>query len=132
MKKRNASKAPTKQDAYLGERIREARLASGISQTALGELLGVSYQQVQKYEDGTNRVNGGRIGRLVTALNRPLNYFFPDATDVRLLNDPVASAFMATKDGQKIAAKYPRIASSKARRAVMDLIDELTTENANG
>jgi transcriptional regulator with XRE-family HTH domain len=130
-KKRNASKAPTKQDAYLGQRIREARIATGMTQTELGELIGVSYQQIQKYEDGHNRVNGGRIGTLVTALNRPLSYFFPDATDVRSIADPIASAFMATKDGQKIATKFPRM-PMRAKRAVMDLIDVLSTENVNG
>jgi transcriptional regulator with XRE-family HTH domain len=132
MKKRNASKAPTKQDTYLGERIREARIAAGMSQKDLGEMLGVSYQQIQKYEDGHNRVNGGRIGALVTALNRPLNYFFPNATDVRYAADPLMAAMLTSKDGQELARNYSRLASPADRRLARDLISRLAKENVNG
>jgi transcriptional regulator with XRE-family HTH domain len=131
MKKRNSSKAPTKQDTYLGERIREARIASGISQKDLGEMLGVSYQQIQKYEDGHNRVNGGRIGRLVTALNRPLDYFFPGATDVRATAEPAVSQFLASKDGRWIAERWFRM-SQPARSALRGVVSELVKEQDHG
>lgn len=121
---RNAAKVPTREDVYFGERIKEARIANDMQQKALAELIGVSYQQLQKYESGENRVNGARIKLLVTALNRPLTYFLPNITDVRAYSDPVVSAFMATKDGHLIAAKFPRIASVKMRRAILDMIDE--------
>ena len=131
-KNRNAAKVPTKEDVYFGERIKEARIAKGMGQKDLADLIGVSYQQLQKYESGENRVNGARIKLLVSALNRPLTFFLPDATDVRAYADPVVSSFMATKDGHAIAMKFPRITSIKARRAVMDLIDELTAGGSHG
>jgi hypothetical protein len=57
-----------------------------------------------------------------------MNYFLPNVTDVRAHSDPIVSAFLATKDGQTIAKKFPRIASSRMRRALIDIIDDLTTE----
>ena len=63
--------------------MREARIANGQSMKDLADLIGCSWQQVQKYEIGFNRVNGARFDLLVTALRRPMNYFFPNATDVR-------------------------------------------------
>ena len=102
-----SARTPTDHDRYMGERIREARLAAGMSQEQLAELLGTSYQQVQKYESGANRVTGARIERLVSALNRPLYYFFPNVTDVRAA--PTVSAFLASKEGQKLSSLWPRL-----------------------
>jgi transcriptional regulator with XRE-family HTH domain len=99
----------TEFDQYVGERIREARLDIKMSQKELGELLGVSFQQVQKYETGANRVSGGRFERLVTALRRPLTYFFPSATDVRSTADPIMSQFISTKRGLDMAKNFPRL-----------------------
>lgn len=105
----NTSKATTSVDRYMGERIREARLAAKMSQHDLAELLGVSYQQVQKYEHGTNRVNGGRISLLVTALNRPITFFLPDVTDVRSNVDPMLSKFLTSPEGLEIASNFFRL-----------------------
>jgi transcriptional regulator with XRE-family HTH domain len=112
-------------DRQIGERIREARIACGMSQGALGDLIGVSYQQVQKYESGHNRINGARIGNLVTALNRPLAYFFPDATDVRFAPDPSISALLQTKEGLTLARAFSRITALPDRRMVVELASRL-------
>lgn len=101
-------KIVTDHDRYIGERIREARLAAKMSQEHLAHMLGTSYQQIQKYENGKNRVNGGRIGRLCVALNRPLEYFFPSAGDIRAM--PFLSAFLATKEGLELAKICPQLA----------------------
>ena len=122
---KSKSKAPTDHDRYIGERIREARVAGGMSQEELAELIGVSYQQVQKYESGYNRVNGARIERLVTALNRPLTYLFPNVTDVRAA--PALSHFLTTKDGQRLIAKFPRLPPA-TRAIVLDLVDLLAKD----
>jgi transcriptional regulator with XRE-family HTH domain len=119
-------------DRAIGERIREARIAAGMSQGALGELMGLSYQQIQKYESGRNRINGARIERLVTALNRPVAYFFPNATDVRFTPDATFTALMQTKDGQALAHAWCHIASPKRRRIVLDTALEFTKEQADG
>jgi len=80
-----------------------------MSQDELAQLLGISYQQVQKYEAGTNRVNGGRINLLVTALNRPITFFLPEMTDVRAQADPVMTKFMSSREGLEIASAFPRL-----------------------
>jgi transcriptional regulator with XRE-family HTH domain len=101
------ARATTAYDRYVGERIKEARLAAGLTQEDLANMLGTSYQQVQKYEKGRNRVAGGRIDRMSTALNRPISYFFPNANDVRAV--PQLSAFLATKIGQQLINDVPQL-----------------------
>ena len=102
-------------DQYIGERIREARIAAGLSQEDLAHMLGISYQQIQKYERGHNRISGLRMGRLMTALNRPFTYFIPNATDIRSI--PALSAQLANKEGLRVAELWPRL--SPARRALI-------------
>lgn len=63
-------------DRYVGKRIRLARTLAGLSLDELARQIGVSYQQVQKYENGTNRVGAGRLHQIATVLRRPLPYFF--------------------------------------------------------
>jgi transcriptional regulator with XRE-family HTH domain len=128
----NRTNSPTKGDHYIGERIREARIANGQSMKDVAAMIGVSWQQMQKYEAGTNRVNGARIELLVTALNRPLSYFFPNATDVRFTADPAIDALLASKDGQELARAYARITATPDRRLVRDLASRLAKERANG
>ncbi len=65
-------------DEAIGMRVREARLAAGLSQEKLGDILGVTFQQVQKYEKGLNRIPAGRLQVLATTFDRPLSYFFGD------------------------------------------------------
>ena len=107
MAKSPKARIPTEHDRYIGQRIREARVAAGMSQTDLGHCIGTSFQQVQKYENGSNRVNGARIERLVSALNRPLSYFFPSAADIR--NAPTLSVFLTDKHAQDLANLWPRL-----------------------
>ncbi|WP_438646670.1 helix-turn-helix domain-containing protein [Salinarimonas soli] len=68
-------------DKAMGMRLREARLQAGLSQEKLGEALGVTFQQIQKYERGTNRIPSGRLKIISTTMNRPLSYFFGDDDD---------------------------------------------------
>lgn len=121
------SKPKSKFDVYVGERIREARIAKKMSQTELGGLLGVSFQQVQKYETGRNRINMARVELLVSALNRPLSYFFSNVTDVRATANPILSGFIASSEGYDIANTWPHI-PKKRRRVLLELIHELTEE----
>src|SRR5437868_15248033 len=73
-------KGTTSDDVEVGQRIRARRMAKGMSQTELGDLLGVTFQQVQKYEKGVNRVGAGRLVRVAEALDVPVSFFF-GATD---------------------------------------------------
>jgi transcriptional regulator with XRE-family HTH domain len=125
-------KKVTQHEKYIGERIREGRIALGMSQHALASMIGISYQQLQKYENGSNRVSGARIQIMATALNRPLTFFFPNSTDVRAQADPVTSQMLASKDGQEVLRTYPRL-SAPSQRVVRDLMQHLLTkEQVNG
>jgi transcriptional regulator with XRE-family HTH domain len=126
-KNRNAAKVPTREDRYFGERIKEARIANDMQQKDLASLIGVSYQQLQKYESGENRVTTSRVALLVTALNRPLAYFFPNATDVRWQLDPVVSSLMTSKDGQRLVRAYVHT-SQKRRKLMVDVAEEFAEE----
>ena len=126
------TKRTTPGDRFIGHRIREARIANGQSMKDVADLIGCSWQQLQKYEAGFNRVNGARFELLVTALRRPMTYFFPNATDVRFHADPALDAMMATKDGQELARAFARIPAQPDRRLVRDLAMRLAKERANG
>ena len=66
-----------KTDVYIGSQIRAARLERGVSQTELGVVVGISFQQVQKYEKGSNRISAGALFELAEFLDKPLQWFFP-------------------------------------------------------
>jgi len=68
----------TNLDAEIGRRLRQARLAENLTQDGLAQKLGISFQQVQKYENGSNRVSTSRLWNISNALNVPVTYFFQD------------------------------------------------------
>ena len=76
-----AQKIPRPVDVEVGRRIRSRRLALGMSQEKLGEALGITFQQIQKYEKGTNRVGASRLAQIATTLDVSPAYFFPDAKE---------------------------------------------------
>jgi transcriptional regulator with XRE-family HTH domain len=75
-------RSTTHEDKALGERIRSRRLMAGLSQEKLGEALGVTFQQVQKYERGVNRVSAVRLGQIAGALGEGVSYFQPDSEGI--------------------------------------------------
>jgi transcriptional regulator with XRE-family HTH domain len=115
------------EDVYMGERIREARIALRMTQKEVAGLLGTSYQQLQKYESGQNRITSARVGQLVSVLRRPLTYFFPNATDVRARAEPGMSRFVSTPEGHLIAECWDQI-EPPIRRSIVDLITRLAKE----
>jgi transcriptional regulator with XRE-family HTH domain len=92
-----SSSEPHPVDVYAGNRLREARLLIGLSQTALGLRLGVTFQQIQKYERGANRMSASKLWRAAQSLNVPVSYFFdqfrpdqPFGQEMRLQTDEIA------------------------------------------
>ena len=69
---------PHPTDVHVGQRAREARVAKGMTQTDLGDALGLSFQQVQKYEKGTNRIGSSRLWEICKVLAQPITFFFED------------------------------------------------------
>jgi transcriptional regulator with XRE-family HTH domain len=102
-------------DAALGERIRHRRRDLGMSQSALGAKLGITFQQVQKYENGTNRVSATMLLKLSDALAMPVNEILHDV-------DPAAHAGDPNSEEARLLAAFGRIPSAEIRAAVLTLV----------
>jgi transcriptional regulator with XRE-family HTH domain len=105
----------------------------GLSQEKLGEKLGITFQQIQKYEKGTNRVGASRLQAMSEALNVPVSYFFPDgeAADAAGLREDGASFmmdFMSTSEGLELSRAFLKIPSGKVRRKIVELVRALAEE----
>lgn len=117
-------------DAYVGARIGLRRSALGISQSALALQLGVSFQQVQKYETGQNRISASRLHRVATALATSVDTFFPPLETARSGEDGWAGLrfITATADGRAIAAGFPLIEDRAVRKALARIVQALARD----
>jgi transcriptional regulator with XRE-family HTH domain len=130
-------KAPNPIDCYVGSRIRAKRNDAGLSQEALAAQLGLTFQQIQKYEKGANRVSASRLQLIATLLKTPISYFFDGAsTESVALADAIpmeqtaeVSQFMTTSDGVRLVKALLGIANSKTRRRVIDLVEALADQS---
>lgn len=112
-------------DVAIGLRVRQRRIEQKLSQAELGDHLGVSFQQVQKYEKGVNRVAAGRLVQIATALECEVGFFLPAETK-RPKSESVLDQFLTTKDGLMIAQAFNRIASVDVRHTIARFIDGLS------
>jgi transcriptional regulator with XRE-family HTH domain len=125
-KDRDRAKArrATPADAEVGKRIRERRLELGLSQAQLGDLIGVTFQQIQKYELGINRIGASRLGRAADALQVKVNYFFDKQS---MIGD--SQFFNLTSDEIRLVRALNTIRDGRVRRLLLELVEEfLTTE----
>jgi transcriptional regulator with XRE-family HTH domain len=106
-------------DAQLGERIRRRRRELGLSQSALGGKLGITFQQIQKYENGTNRVSATMLLKLSDALAMPVTELLQQA-------DPTASPVDAERQAAQLLASFAKIQSADLRAAILTLVAGLT------
>lgn len=125
-------------DAHIGSRLRLRRLMRGISQESLGELLSVTFQQVQKYEKGTNRVSASRLYEMAQILDVPIDYFFDGLTDdlsglhpegMQESDTPSVSpylAFVSSAEGLQLNQAFLDIGSAALRRDLLTLITDLS------
>ena len=123
-------KVPNPVDRHVGSRVRMRRLMLGISQTKLGEKLGLTFQQVQKYEKGTNRMGSSRLYQTANILKVPVTFFFEDAPGQLKLdgNTPsptYVSDFLATKDGLTLTKAFTQIKDATLRRVIVDLVGDI-------
>lgn len=117
-------------DAEIGKRIRALRLERGLSQTELGNLLGVTFQQIQKYEKGANRVAAGRLQRVAEALEVPITFFYAGSTEQD--NDSsetdsvdVGLGFLETAGAVRLVRAFSRIQDPEMRRALVELTEKI-------
>lgn len=116
-------------DAFVGARIGLRRSALGLSQTALARELGISFQQVQKYETGQNRISASRLHRVATVLATSVEAFFPPVETDRDADEGGWEALRditATADGRAVAGAFPMIADREVRRAVARVVRALS------
>jgi transcriptional regulator with XRE-family HTH domain len=109
----------------------------GLSQEKLGDKLGITFQQIQKYEKGTNRVGASRLQAMATALDVPISYFFPDSTQgpqgAGLQEEGAAFMMdmMSSAEGLDLSRAFVKIRSSKVRRKVVELVRALAEDSAS-
>ena len=122
-------------DVHVGARVRLRRLMLRMSQDKLGENLGVTFQQAQKYERGTNRVSASRLWGMADVLDVPVQYFFEGLALESGAggfgeNDqtPLVYDFINSPDGVQLAAAFSRITDPKVRRQVLQLVRALAGE----
>ena len=133
-----AKKAPNPIDKHVGSRVRMRRMMLGMSQEKLGDALGLTFQQVQKYEKGTNRIGASRLQQISQILQVPVAFFFEGAP--HLAGGPVpegtehapspayVSDFLATSDGLSLTKAFMRIPDAKLRRRIVDLVQQIAGE----
>ena len=118
-------------DAHVGSRIRTRRTLLGLNQTQLGETLGISFQQLQKYERGSNRISAGRLYHLSKFLDVPVSYFYEDMPDELVRKtlpgkppprDESEADTMHRRETLELVRAYYRIKSDKARKRIFELI----------
>jgi len=127
-------------DEYVGRQVRMRRLMLEITQQKLAGLLGISFQQLQKYESGANRVSASRLQQLCHMLEVPISFFFEGAPGgegriARRAVAPVAayvSDFLADADGLKLVRVFTQIGDPKLRRSLVHFVEELAGADDNG
>ncbi len=129
-----STKAPNPVDKYVGSRVRMRRIMLGMSQEKLGEALGLTFQQVQKYEKGTNRVGASRIKQISEILQVPVSFLFDGGPGGGTVNgeglgeapSPAYVAdFLATSEGLALTRAFTRIADAKLRRSIVDMVEQI-------
>ena len=119
------NKGPDPIDIHVGQRVRARRKMLGLSQTQLGQELGVTFQQVQKYERGTNRIGSSRLFRMSTTLDVPVAYFFEGAETkmpgYASVNETMGDAVYEREETQELVDAYYRIADPRIRKKVLGL-----------
>jgi transcriptional regulator with XRE-family HTH domain len=130
-------KAPHQTDKHVGNRIKMRRLMLGISQQKLGDALGLTFQQVQKYEKGANRVSASRLQRIAQILQVPESFFFeggPTGTgqprhDREAPPLSYVSGFLATTDGLALVKAFTAIKDAKLRRKIVLLVRKIAGDD---
>jgi transcriptional regulator with XRE-family HTH domain len=135
----SAMKSVHPTDKHVGTRLRMRRLMLNKSQSDIAKALGLTFQQVQKYEKGSNRISASRLQRLCAILQVPVSFFFEGAPQEPKLpmlgSDDQAPSyvddFLATSDGVALALAFGRIRDPKVRRAIVALVEQIVIEPAH-
>jgi transcriptional regulator with XRE-family HTH domain len=127
------TKSPNPTDKHAGSRVRMRRLMLGLRQTKLADALSLTFQQVQKYEKGVNRISASRLQHISSFLQVPIPFFFeglsgPNNTTKHAAGPPIPahiSEFIATADGLSLIRAYTQIRRNNLRHAIVELVEKL-------
>ena len=134
-----AIRRPSSVDVHVGGRVRVRRRLTHMTQETLADLIGVTFQQVQKYERGTNRISASKLFAIAEALDVPISYFF-DGLDATGSEDSGAAegserniqSFLRTGEGLELARLFPRIAKGPLRRRILELVKAAALDGVEG
>ena len=131
-------KPPNTIDIHVGSRVRLRRMMIGMSQEKLGEKLGLTFQQVQKYEKGTNRIGASRLHHMAEILGVPVQFFFEDMPGQKIgaaesgfaesEATPYVLDFVSSAEGLQLNRAFTRIGNPVVRRRLLELIKSLADE----
>jgi transcriptional regulator with XRE-family HTH domain len=130
-------KQPNPIDIHVGSRVRLRRMMLGMSQEKLGEHLGITFQQIQKYEKGTNRIGASRLQHIARVLSTPISFFFEDAPGTPAaasgMAEPPSTSyvvdFLSSSEGIQLNKAFVRIKDAKLRRRLIDLVRAMAGED---
>ena len=129
-------KSPNPTDKHVGARVRMRRMMLSMSQGKLGDALGLTFQQVQKYEKGSNRIGASRLQHIAQILQVPVSFFFDGGPAVEgsrgasgLASPAYLSDFFATRDGLALAKAFMDIKDKKLRRCIVALVEEIVGDS---
>lgn len=137
MEKKHGPRSANPVDVHVGTRVRLRRQVLKMSQEKLGDQLGVTFQQVQKYERGANRIGASRLWKISDVLNVPINFFFDGLTDQLVPGEfaendqtPIVYDFINSSDGVALAKAVSQIKSKAVRRQILELARSLANDSS--
>jgi transcriptional regulator with XRE-family HTH domain len=121
-------KVPNPIDKHVGSRVRMRRMMLSMSQEKLADAIGLTFQQVQKYEKGTNRMGSSRLQQIANALQVHVTFFFEDVPgqpklDGKAPSPAYVAEFLATSDGLELTKAFMQIKDAKLRRSIVNLVE---------
>ena len=133
---RRTTKGPNPIDIHVGSRLRKQRVMLGMSQASLAEAFGLTFQQVQKYEKGANRIGASRLFQISKILDVPIQFFFEEAPHIgdgspaRGMAEPDSETFILeflnSREGLELNRAFVKIGDAKVRKSVVDLVRALS------
>ena len=129
-------RSPNPVDLHVGARVRMRRKFLGMSQEGLAETIALTFQQVQKYERGSNRISASKLWEIAKALKAPVAYFFEGYGENEAVegfseseSEQFVHGFLMTTEGIELAEAFPRIKNAKHRRRILELVRALAEDD---
>ena len=133
--KKLVRKTPNPIDVHVGSRVRLRRMLVGMSQEKLGEMLGLTFQQIQKYEKGANRIGASRLYQIAQILGVPVQFFYDDMADEiksgrtggfsEVDSTPFVMDFVSSSEGLQLNRAFSNIEEPRIRKKLLDLVRAL-------